>query len=328
MTKIHVLPFDDSIEGITGDLATTYLIPYFKDAYRPVKKGDYFICRGGFKAVEFKIVATEPGEIGIVGPTTTLYTDGEPVKREDEEKLDEVGYDDVGGCRKQMAQIREMIELPLRHPQLFKTLGVKPPRGVLLYGPPGSGKTLIARAVANETGAFFFLINGPEIMSKMAGEAEGNLRKAFEEAEKNSPAIIFIDEIDSIAPKREKVNGEVERRVVSQLLTLMDGLKGRGQVIVIAATNRPNSIDPALRRFGRFDREIDIGVPDEVGRMEVLRIHTKNMKLSEDVDLAAIAKDTHGFVGADIAALCTEAALQCIREKMDVIDLEDEKLDA
>lgn len=227
-----------------------------------------------------------------------------------------------------MAQIREMIELPLRHPQLFKTLGVKPPRGVLLYGPPGSGKTLIARAVANETGAFFFLINGPEIMSKMAGEAEGNLRKAFEEAEKNSPAIIFIDELDSIAPKRDKVHGEVERRVVSQLLTLMDGLKGRGHVIVIAATNRPNSLDPALRRFGRFDREIDIGVPDEVGRMEILRIHTKNMKLAEDVDLAVIAKDIHGFVGADVAALCTESALQCIREKMDVIDLEDDKIDA
>ena len=227
-----------------------------------------------------------------------------------------------------MAQIREMIELPLRHPQLFKTLGVKPPRGVLLYGPPGSGKTLIARAIANETGAFFFLLNGPEIMSKMAGEAEANLRKAFEEAEKNSPAIIFIDEIDSIAPKRDKTQGEVEKRVVSQLLTLMDGLKGRGHVVVIAATNRPNTLDAALRRFGRFDREIDIGVPDEVGRMEVLRIHTKNMKLAEDVDLAEIAKSTHGYVGADLAALCTESALQCIREKMDIIDIEDETIDA
>lgn len=200
-----------------------------------------------------------------------------------------------------MAQIREMIELPLRHPTLFKTLGVKPPRGVLLYGPPGSGKTLIARAVANETGAFFFLINGPEIMSKMAGESEQNLRRAFEEAEKNSPAIIFIDEVDSIAPKRDKVGGEVERRIVSQLLTLMDGLKGRGQVVVIAATNRPNSIDAALRRFGRFDREIDIGVPDEVGRIEILRIHTKNMKLDAEVDVAFIARDTHGYVGADLA---------------------------
>merc|ERR1712072_325475 len=204
-----------------------------------------------------------------------------PVKREDEEKLDDVGYDDIGGCKKAMAQIREMIELPLRHPALFKTLGVKPPRGVLLYGPPGSGKTLIARAVANETGAFFFLINGPEIMSKMAGEAESNLRKAFEEAEKNAPAIIFIDEIDSIAPKRDKTNGEVEKRIVSQLLTLMDGMKGRGQVVVIGATNRPNSIEGALRRFGRFDRELDIGVPDDNGRLEILRIHTKNMKLAQ-----------------------------------------------
>ena len=190
-------------------------------------------------------------------------------------------YDDVGGVRKQMAQIRELVELPLRHPQLFKTIGVKPPKGILLYGPPGSGKTLIAKAVANETGAFFFLINGPEIMSKLAGESESNLRKAFEEAEKNAPAIIFIDEIDSIAPKREKTQGEVERRIVSQLLTLMDGLKSRAHVIVMGATNRPNSIDPALRRFGRFDREIDIGVPDETGRLEVVRIHTKNMKVGE-----------------------------------------------
>jgi transitional endoplasmic reticulum ATPase len=328
LTKIHILPIDDTIEGITGDLATTYLVPYFKDAYRPVRKGDTFLVRGGFKAVEFKVVACEPQEFGIVAPTTVLYTEGEPIKREEEDRQDDVGYDDVGGCRKQMAQIREMIELPLRHPALFKNLGVKPPRGVLLFGPPGSGKTLIARAVANETGAFFFLINGPEIMSKMAGEAESNLRKAFEEAEKNSPAIIFIDELDSIAPKRDKVNGEVERRVVSQLLTLMDGLKGRGQVICIAATNRPNSIDQALRRFGRFDREIDIGVPDEIGRLEVIRIHTRNMKLSPEVDLTGIAKETHGFVGADMAQLCTEAALQCIREKMDIIDIEEEKIDA
>lgn len=326
--RVHILPIDDTIEGITGNLTQTYLIPYFKDCYRPLRKGDTFLVRGGFKSVEFKVVETDPGEYVIVSPNTMIFDEGEPIKREDEEQLDGVGYDDVGGCRKQMAQIREMIELPLRHPTLFKTLGVKPPRGVLLYGPPGSGKTLIARAVANETGAFFFLINGPEIMSKMAGEAESNLRKAFEEAEKNSPAIIFIDELDSIAPKRDKTGGEVEKRVVSQMLTLMDGLKGRGSVIVIAATNRPNSIDPALRRFGRFDREIDIGVPDEIGRMEILRIHTKNMKLSEDVDLAQVAKETHGYVGADMAALCTEAALQCIREKMDIIDIEEDTIDA
>ena len=219
----------------------------------------------------------------------TSCPEGDPVKREEEEaSLNEVGYDDIGGCRKQMAQIRELVELPLRHPQLFKSIGIKPPRGILMYGPPGTGKTLMARAVANETGAFFFLINGPEIMSKMAGESETNLRKAFEEAEKNSPSIIFIDEIDSIAPKREKTNGEVERRVVSQLLTLMDGLKARSNVVVMAATNRPNSIDPALRRFGRFDREVDIGIPDPTGRLEILRIHTKNMKLADDVDLEQV----------------------------------------
>merc|ERR1711937_148578 len=276
----------------------------------------------------FKVVGVDPGEFVICAPDTTIHCEGEPVKREDEEKMDDVGYEDVGGCRKQLAQIREMIELPLRHPSLFKTLGVKPPRGVLLYGPPGSGKTLLARAVANETGAFFFLINGPECMSKMAGESEANLRRAFEEAEKNAPSIIFIDEIDSIAPKRDKSSGEVEKRVVSQLLTLMDGMKGRNNVVVIAATNRPNTIDQALRRFGRFDRELDIGVPDDNGRLEILRIHTKNMKLAPDVKLEEIAANTHGFVGADLAQLCTEAALTCIREKMDLIDIEEETIDA
>ncbi|XP_059632723.1 cell division cycle protein 48 homolog [Cornus florida] len=325
--QVHILPIDDSVEGLTGNLFDVYLKPYFLESYRPVRKGDLFIVRGGMRSVEFKVVETDPGEYCVVAPDTEIFCGGEPIKREDEERLNEIGYDDVGGVRKQMAQIRELVELPLRHPQLFKSIGVKPPKGILLYGPPGSGKTLIARAVANETGAFFFLINGPEIMSKLAGESESNLRKAFVEAEKNAPSIIFIDEIDSIAPKREKTHGEVERRIVSQLLTLMDGLKARAHVIVMGATNRPNSIDPALRRFGRFDREIDIGVPDEVGRLEVLRIHTKNMKLAEDVDLERVSKDTHGYVGADLAALCTEGALQCIREKMDVIDLEDETID-
>ncbi|CAN1253010.1 Cell division cycle protein 48 homolog [Linum perenne] len=282
--RVHILPIDDTIEGVTGNLFDAYLKPYFLEAYRPVRKGDFFLVRGGMRSVEFKVIETDPGDYCVVAPDTEIFCEGEPVRREDEDRLDEVGYDDVGGVRKQMAQIRELVELPLRHPQLFKSIGVKPPKGILLYGPPGSGKTLIARAVANETGAFFFCING--------------------------------------------TNGEVERRIVSQLLTLMDGLKSRAHVIVMGATNRPNSIDPALRRFGRFDREIDIGVPDEVGRLEVLRIHTKNMKLSDEVDLERISKDTHGYVGADLAALCTEAALQCIREKMDVIDLEDDTIDA
>lgn len=331
--RIHVLPIDDTIVGLSGDLFETYLKPYFLEAYRPVRKGDVFSVAGGMRTVEFKIVETDPEDYCIVSPDTVIHSDGDPIKREEEEsRLNEIGYDDIGGCRKQLQQIREMVELPLRHPNLFKSIGIKPPRGILMYGPPGSGKTLIARATANETGAFFFLINGPEIMSKLAGESEANLRKAFEEAEKNAPSIIFIDEIDSIAPKREKANGEVERRIVSQLLTLMDGLNSRSHVIVMAATNRPNSIDQALRRFGRFDREIDIGIPDEIGRLEVLRIHTKNMKLevegSDAVDLEAVAKDTHGYVGADLAQCCTEAAMQCIREKMDLIDLEEDTIDA
>ncbi|XP_058497554.1 transitional endoplasmic reticulum ATPase isoform X1 [Solea solea] len=327
--KIHVLPIDDTIEGLTGSLFEVFLKPYFLEAYRPVHKGDIFLVRGSMRAVEFKVVETDPSPHCIVAPDTVMYCEGEPIKREDEEEnLNDIGYDDIGGCRKQLAQIKEMVELPLRHPGLFKAIGVKPPRGILLYGPAGTGKTLVARAVANETGAFFFLINGPEIMSKLAGESESNLRKAFEEAEKNAPAIIFIDELDAIAPKREKTHGEVERRIVSQLLTLMDGLKQRAHVVVMAATNRPNSIDPALRRFGRFDREIDIGIPDSTGRLEILQIHTKNMKLADDVDLERIAMDTHGHVGADLAALCSEAALQAIRKKLILIDLEDESIDA
>ncbi|KAJ3414744.1 AAA ATPase cdc48 [Chytridiales sp. JEL 0842] len=327
--RIHVLPIDDTIENLQGNIFDVYLKPYFLEAYRPVRKGDTFIVRGAMRAVEFKVVECDPSPYCIVAQDTVIHCEGDPIKREDEESnLAEVGYDDIGGVRKQLAQIRELVELPLRHPQLFKSIGIKPPRGILMFGPPGTGKTLIARAVANETGAFFFLINGPEIMSKMAGESESNLRKAFEEAEKNSPAIIFIDEVDAIAPKREKTNGEVERRVVSQLLTLMDGLKARSNVVVMAATNRPNSIDPALRRFGRFDREIDIGIPDPTGRLEVLRIHTKNMKLSDDVDLEQIAAETHGHVGSDLAALCSEAAMQQIREKMDLIDLEEDTIDA
>ncbi|VDN58218.1 unnamed protein product [Dracunculus medinensis] len=334
--RVHVLPLDDTIVGLSGNIFEVFLKPYFVESYRPVHKGDLFSVNAAMRNVEFKVIETDPSPSCIVAPDTIIHCDGEPVKREEEEEnLADVGYDDIGGARKQLAQIKEMVELPLRHPQLFKAIGIKPPRGILLFGPPGTGKTLIARAVANETGAFFFLLNGPEIMSKLAGESESNLRKAFEECEKNSPAILFIDELDAIAPKREKTHGEVERRIVSQLLTLMDGLKQRSHVVVMAATNRPNSIDPALRRFGRFDREIDIGIPDAIGRLEILRIHTKNMRLANDVDLEQvqegdekIANECHGYVGADIASLCSEAALQQIREKMELIDLEDESIDA
>jgi len=323
--KVTILPYADTIEGITGDLFEQFLQPYFSTTFRPIHKGDSFTINGAMRTVEFKVVACEPGDYGTVNQNTQIFTEGDPIQRDDESKND-IGYDSIGGCRRQLGLIREMVELPLRHPQLFSTLGIKPPRGILMYGPPGSGKTLIARAIANETGAYFLMINGPEIMSKMAGESEGNLRNAFEEAEKNAPAIIFIDELDSIAPNRDKTGGEVERRVVSQLLTLMDGIKARSNVVVIAATNRPNTIDPALRRFGRFDREIDIGVPDKIGRLEILGIHTKKMKLDDDVDLEVIADSTHGFVGADLASLCTEAAMLCIREKLDIIDLEDETI--
>ncbi|KAF9026330.1 AAA-domain-containing protein [Hymenopellis radicata] len=298
--RVHILPFDDSVEGLSGNIFEVYLKPYFLEAYRPVRKGDTFLVRGGMRTVEFKVIETDPAEFCIVAQDTVIHTEGDPVKREDEESnLSDVGYDDIGGCRKQMAQIREL------------SIGIKPPRGILMFD-----------------GCILLPNQRPEIMSKMAGESESNLRKAFEEAEKNSPAIIFIDEIDSIAPKREKTNGEVERRVVSQLLTLMDGLKARSNVVVMAATNRPNSIDPALRRFGRFDREVDIGIPDPTGRLEILRIHTKNMKLADDVDLEQIAADTHGYVGSDVASLCSEAAMQQIREKMDLIDLDEDTIDA
>lgn len=309
----------------------SFLKPYFAEFYRPVKKNDCFIVRGGFKPVEFKVISVEvqdsEDDACIVSPDTIIHCDGEPLKREEEEKIDDVGYENLGGCGKALIMMREMIELPLKHPKIYENLGVKPPKGVLLHGPPGTGKTLMARAVANETGAFFFIINGPEIMSKMAGDSESNLRRAFEEAQKNAPSIIFIDEIDSIAPKRDKTNGELEKRIVSMLLTLMDGMKGRGQVVVIGATNRVNVIDPALRRFGRFDREIEMGVPDELGRLEVLAIHTRNMKLSEEINLEVISSQTQGFVGADLAQLCTEAAVNCIREQLEYIDIEDEEID-
>ncbi|MHA1688669.1 MAG: AAA family ATPase, partial [Promethearchaeota archaeon] len=233
-----------------------------------------------------------------------------------------VTYEDIGGLADEIQKIREMIELPIRHPELFKRIGIDPPKGVLLHGPPGTGKTLLARAVAYETEAHFITISGPEIMSKFYGQSEENLRKVFNEAKEMAPSIIFIDELDSIAPKRGEVTGEVERRVVAQLLSLMDGLEGRGEIIVIGATNRVNDIDPALRRPGRFDREIEIGVPDTDGRYEILQIHTRGMPLYHDVDLRHIAEKTHGFVGADIEALAKEAAMLAIRELLPQINLD------
>jgi transitional endoplasmic reticulum ATPase len=250
--------------------------------------------------------------------------------QDDARRKEKIGYSDLGGLDKELLQFREMIELPLKHPELFDSLGVTPPRGVLLHGPSGCGKSSIGKAIANESGAFFVIVNGPELISAMAGESEKNLRMVFEKAEEGARevgcAIIFIDEIDTIGGKREDSRGETEKRITSQLLTLMDGMKPRCNVIVLAATNRPNALDPALRRYGRFDREICIGVPDTSGRLHVLRLKTQKMRLGEDVDLLQLAENTHGFVGADIAQLCTEAAMLCIREKSELIDFTSDKL--
>ncbi|CAB3288864.1 Cell division protein FtsH [Methanocaldococcus lauensis] len=277
-------------------------------------------------ALTFVVVSTSPAGPVRVTEFTHVELKEEPVSEIKETKIPDVTYEDIGGLKEEVRKVREMIELPMRHPELFEKLGIEPPKGVLLVGPPGTGKTLLAKAVANEAGANFYVINGPEIMSKYVGETEENLRKIFEEAEENAPSIIFIDEIDAIAPKRDEATGEVERRLVAQLLTLMDGLKGRGQVVVIGATNRPDALDPALRRPGRFDREIYIGVPDREGRKEILQIHTRNMPLAEDVDLDYLAEVTHGFVGADLAALCKEAAMRALRRILPNIDLEAEEI--
>ena len=279
------------------------------------------------KEIKFAVVSTNPKDIVIVGPNTEVQLHESPVdvsKIEGVSNLVDVSYEDIGGLKEEVKKVREMIEIPLKRPELFEKLGIAPPKGVLMHGPPGTGKTLLAKAVASESDAHFIAINGPEIMSKYVGGSEENLREYFEEAEENSPSIIFIDELDAIAPKREETNGEVERRTVAQLLTLMDGLKSRGQVVVIGATNRPDSLDPALRRPGRFDREIEIGVPDTEERKEVLEIHTRNMPLAEDVDLDKIASTTHGFVGADLESLCKEAAMRVVRRILPEIQNDEE----
>ena len=279
------------------------------------------------KEIKFAVVSTSPKDIVIVGPNTEVQLHETPVdvsKIEGVGNLVDVSYEDIGGLKEEVKKVREMIEIPLKRPELFEKLGIAPPKGVLMHGPPGTGKTLLAKAVASESDAHFIAINGPEIMSKYVGGSEENLREYFEEAEENSPSIIFIDELDAIAPKREETNGEVERRTVAQLLTLMDGLKSRGQVVVIGATNRPDSLDPALRRPGRFDREIEIGVPDSEERKEVLEIHTRNMPLADDVDLEKIANTTHGCVGADLESLCKEAAMRVVRRILPEIQNDEE----
>lgn len=276
--------------------------------------------------ITFVISKVIPKGVGIVTDETAIDLKETPYSPEEGKKgeVPDVHYEDIGGLGRELEMVREMIELPLRHPELFERLGIEPPKGVLLYGPPGTGKTLIAKAVANEVDAHFISLSGPEIMSKYYGESEGKLREVFEEAQENAPTIIFIDEIDSIAPRREETKGEVERRVVAQLLSLMDGLKGRGQVIVIAATNLPDAIDPALRRGGRFDREIEIGIPDKKGRMEIFQVHSRGVPLADDVDVAKYAETTHGFVGADIALLVKEAAMRALRKVIPQIKLEEE----
>ncbi|MEM4700207.1 MAG: CDC48 family AAA ATPase [Candidatus Nezhaarchaeales archaeon] len=287
---------------------------------KPLTRGDAIDVPIVGTSLRLMVSATQPAAAVYVTEGTEVVVREEPVK-EVELVVPRVTYEDIGDLEEAKVRIREMVELPLKHPELFKHLGIEPPKGVLLYGPPGTGKTLLAKAVANESGAHFISINGPEIMSKFYGESEERLRQIFKEAEENQPSIIFIDEIDAIAPKREEVTGEVERRVVAQLLALMDGLKGRGQVIVIGATNRPEAVDPALRRPGRFDREIAIGIPDKRGRKEILQIHTRNMPLADDVNLDEFAEITHGFSGADLAALAREAAMSALRGFLSQIDL-------
>jgi len=276
-------------------------------------------------SVTFVIVRVSPRAIAIVSDDTEIELKEEPFNPEEgKREITNIQYEDIGGLERELQLVREMIELPLRHPEIFEKLGIKPPKGVLFFGPPGTGKTLIAKAVANEVDAHFITLSGPEIMSKFYGDSEKALREKFHDAEENAPSIIFIDEIDAIAPKREDVQGEVERRIVAQLLALMDGLAGRGQVIVIAATNLPNSIDPALRRGGRFDREIEIGIPDKKGRLEIFQVHTRGVPLAKDVDIAAFAETTFGFVGADIALLVKEAAMNAIRKIIPLIDIDKE----
>lgn len=299
---------------------------YLADALEsvPLIKGDNVMVPYFGGRLTFQVIGVTPASDAVLVTQKTVFHIAE--KGETLRGVPQVTYEDIGGLTDEIKKVREMIELPLRHPEIFEKLGIEAPKGVLLYGPPGTGKTLLAKAVANESNAHFISISGPEIMSKFYGESEARLREIFKEAREKAPSIIFVDEIDSIAPKREEVTGEVERRVVSQMLSLMDGLEARGKVIVISATNRPNAIDPALRRPGRFDREIEIKVPDKKGRKDILAIHTRNMPLSDEVRLDKVAGVSHGYVGADLEYLCKEAAMKCLRRLLPELNLEDEKI--
>jgi transitional endoplasmic reticulum ATPase len=309
-----------SVEGLQEYMSTLYEGHVFT-------AGDTIIVNTSLGGkTQLIVTSTSPTKPVIVTPKTKFKL-GSMTKAVDN-TIPRITYDDLGGLKKEVQKIREMVELPMRHPELFEKLGIEAPKGVLLYGPPGTGKTLLAKAVAGETNSHFTSISGPEIMGKFYGESEERLREIFKQAEENTQSIVFIDEIDSIAPKRDEVTGEVEKRIVSQLLTLMDGMKARGKVIVIAATNRPDSIDPALRRPGRFDREIEIGIPDEEGRLEILNIHTRGMPVDDKVNLKQIAKVTHGFVGADLESLAKESAMRSLRRILPDIDLDEEKISA
>ncbi len=308
--------------GGTTRRRTTFVHSPFEEIFKMLDEVDEDVMGLGFSDIKFIVIDTLPKGAVIITDLTEVVFNPEAAEMVEEPKF-EVNYEDIGGLTEEIKKVREMVELPLKHPEIFERLGIDPPKGVLLHGPPGTGKTLVAKAVANETNAYFTHINGPEIMSKFYGQSEQNLRKKFEEAEKNAPAIIFIDEIDAIASKREELHGEVERRVVAQLLALMDGLKDRGKVVVIAATNVPNLLDQALRRPGRFDREIEISVPSKEGRLDILKIHTRNMPL-KNVNLKEVAAITHGFVGADLAMLCKEAAMTVLRRVLpEVLKLEE-----
>src|SRR5918993_1195769 len=327
--KVDVENAEEILMSPLEDLNIVGLEDYFSEKLdgRVVAKDDVILFNMMGRRIGFIIVSTKPQNKALLINSNTKFKIGSKSDiSAQNKKIDRITYEDVGGIKNEVQKVREMIELPLRHPELFDKIGIEAPKGVLLHGPPGTGKTLLAKAVANETNANFYSIGGPEIMSKFYGESEEKLRDIFLQAQEKAPSIIFIDEIDSIAPKRDEVSGDVEKRIVSQLLTLMDGLKARGKVVVIAATNRPNAIDPALRRPGRFDREIEIGIPNEDGRYDILQIHTRGMPLEQDIDLKSYAKVTHGFVGADLEMVAKEAAMRSLRRIIPEINLKESKI--